>query len=116
MEDVLHVVLGLFYLALVILLIASSWKLFEKANQPGWGCLVPIYNMVLYARIAGKSGWWAILTLIPYVNIVIGILLAIGIAKNFGRGIGTILGLIFLPFIFLPILAFGKAEYNPVNL
>ena len=116
MEDVLHVVLGLFFFAFLIFFLISCWKLYEKANQPGWGCLIPIYGQVLYARIAGRSGWWVLLLFIPYINLVPAILFSIGVAKNFGRGIGTILGLIFLPYIFVPILAFGKAEYNPVNL
>jgi hypothetical protein len=39
----------------------------------------------------------------------------IGLAKNFGRGAGTVIGLIFLPFIFILILGFGSAEYNRVE-
>ncbi|MEI6647847.1 MAG: DUF5684 domain-containing protein [bacterium] len=49
---------------------------------------------------------------IPLVNIVIAILAAIGLANKFGKGGGFAAGLIFLPFIFYPILAFGAAEYQ----
>ena len=56
--------------------------------------------------------WWFFLLLIPLVNIVIAILAAIGIANKFGKGGGFAVGLIFLPFIFYPILAFGAAEYQ----
>lgn len=33
-------------------------------------------------------------------------------AEAFGKGVGTTLGLIFLPLIFAPILAFGSAQYR----
>ena len=49
--------------------------------------------------------------IIPIVNIIVGIIVSIDLSKSFGRGIGTALGLIFLPFIFIPILGFGSAQY-----
>jgi hypothetical protein len=42
--------------------------MFEKAGQPDWGILVPIYSKYLAITIAGRLGWWLILTLIPAVN------------------------------------------------
>ncbi len=39
-----------------------------------------------------------------------------GVATNFGKGAGFTLGLIFLPYIFYPILGFGGAVYQgPVS-
>jgi len=38
-----------------------------------------------------------------------------GIAKNFGKGVGFVFGMIFLPIIFWPILGLGSAEYAPVE-
>jgi len=110
--DVLFLVI---WLALVILAIAGLWRVFEKAGQPGWGVLIPIYNLVLLARVAGRPGWWALLLFIPLVNIVVGIVMALDIAKNFGKGPLFTLGLIFLGFIFYPILGFGDAQYRPVK-
>ena len=50
--------------------------------------------------------------LIPLVNLIIAIILNIDIAKNFGKGVGFGIGMIFLPFIFYPILGFGSAQYQ----
>ena len=53
------------------------------------------------------------------MNIVIQILITVGIAQKFGRGVGTVLGLIFFPIIFLLILGFGSAQYEsdePIKL
>jgi hypothetical protein len=101
-------------LALAVLVIAAVWKVFSKAGQPGWAALIPFYNTYVMLIVAGKPGWWLILLFIPFVNIVISILALAGLAKNFGKGVGFILGLIFLPIIFFPILGFGSAKYSPV--
>lgn len=45
-------------------------------------------------------------------ELFVGIMLCYKLAKAFSRGIGTTIGLIFLPNIFLLILAFGSAKYN----
>ena len=105
----------LIYFAVIIFIIASVWVTFEKAGQPGWGSIIPIYNTILMLKIAGKPIWWIILLFIPLVNIIVGIMMISGFSTNFGRGVGTTLGLMFLPFIFWPVLAFGSAEYNLVN-
>ncbi len=55
--------------------------------------------------------WWIILLFIPVVNLVVSILALVGLAKNFGKGGGTVAGLLLLPVIFYPILGFGDAEY-----
>jgi len=102
----------LVYLAIIILLFASLWKTFAKAGQPGWACIVPIYNLIVLLQIADKPIWWIVLYLIPIVNIIIPILVSIAIAENFGKGAGFGIGLAFLPIIFYPILAFGDAQYS----
>ncbi len=96
---------------LVVFEIASLWKVFEKAGQPGWACIIPIYNIVVLCQIAGKPAWWVLLYLIPLVNIVISIMVKHNISKNFGHDVGFTLGLVFLAFIFYPILAWGESEY-----
>jgi Family of unknown function (DUF5684) len=100
-------------LVLIVLAIAGIWATYEKAGQPGWGSIIPFYNMILLLRIAGRPAWWLLLFFIPLVNIVIAILIGIEVARNFGKGLGFGLGLVFLGFIFYPILGFGDAAYQP---
>lgn len=101
------------WLALVVLIIAAMWKIFTKAGEPGWAALIPIYNFLVLLKIAGKPMWWFILMLIPIVNLIVAIIVMVSLAKNFGRGTGFALGLIFLPMIFYPMLAWGDARYSP---
>lgn len=106
--------IGLVQLAVLALIIVSMWKIFTKAGKPGWAAIVPIYNVVVMLQIAGKPGWWVLLMFIPIVNLVIAIIAMIALAKNFGKGGGYVVGMIFLPFVFYPMLAFGDAQYQPV--
>lgn len=99
-------------MAVAIFIIASMWKVFEKAGQPGWAAIVPIYNIYVMLRVAGKPGWWLILFLVPFVSFIIAIIALIGLAENFGKSGGFAIGLILLPFIFFPILGFGDAQYT----
>jgi hypothetical protein len=99
-------------LAFIVLMLASGWKVFTKAGQPGWASIIPIYNIFVMLKIVGKPWWWFIGMLIPLVNFVVMILLAVETAKVFGKGIGFAIGLLLLPFIFYPILAFGDATYS----
>jgi hypothetical protein len=109
---VLALVFWLTYMTVAILVFVSMWKVFVKAGQPGWACIVPIYNFIVMLQIADKPLWWIILLFVPIVNIIITILFYIAIAEKFGKGAGFGFGLAFLSFIFFPILAFGDAEYS----
>src|SRR5207247_10439354 len=99
-------------LLVALLLIVAMWKVFTKAGQPGWASIIPIYNLYIWCKIVGRPGWWIILLLIPFVNIIVGIILCIDMAKSFGKGVGFGIGLALLGIIFWPILGFGSAQYQ----
>ncbi len=99
-------------LAIVIFMVVAMWRVFSKAGQPGWAVFIPIYNTIVLLRVAGKPWWWLFLYLIPIVDIVVAIMVYAGVATNYGKGVGFTLGLIFLPYIFIPILGYGGAVYQ----
>jgi hypothetical protein len=101
------------WLAIVALVIAGFWKVFVKAGEPGWAALIPIYNLVVLLKIAGKPLWWLLLLLIPFVNFIALIMVGMGVAQNFGKGSGFGIGLGLLAPIFYPILGFSDAVYRP---
>ena len=72
----------LLYVALVLCFVVAGWKVFAKAGQPGWGIFVPIFNLYLVCKIAGRPEWWVILMFIPLVNVVIALILAMDIAQS----------------------------------
>ena len=100
------------YLAIIVLVIVSMWKIFTKAGKPGWACIIPIYNVIVLLEIVGKPWWWLLLILfVPIANIVLLIWMTNLLSKSFGKSVGFTLGLIFLGFIFVPILGLGDATY-----
>ena len=103
------------YFVVLIFMLIVGWKIFTKAGKPGWGIIIPIYNIILMLEIAGRPGWWFLLMLIPGVNFVISIIVILDFAKAFGKGTGFGLGMLFLGIIFYPILAFGDAQYVGSN-
>jgi hypothetical protein len=111
-------IIGILYFAFIIFIIAGIWKVFVKAGHPGWAAIVPIYNVYILLKIAGKPGWWLVLFLIPIVSLVIAILVMIDVAKAFGKGPGFGVGLALLGFVFFPILGYGDSTYQsapPLN-
>jgi len=102
----------LFMLFIVAFYLYTYWRIFEKAGKPGWAAIIPIYNTIIMLEIVGKPWWWILLFLIPGVNIIFAIWMVNLLSLSFGKGVGFTLGLIFLSFIFYPILAFGLAEYK----
>ena len=118
-----------------LLMIAALAKIFVKADQAWWAALIPFYNLYIYLKVIGKPSWWlAPLSAIGftiYFNlystsdelIVFGLGLyfvwltfAIWslnmLAKSFGKQENYTFGLLFMSFIFFPLLAFGDAEYE----
>ena len=100
------------YFALLLLVIVAHWEVFAKAGRPGWVIFIPFYNLYVCMKISSKPGWWWVLLCIPFVNIIFSILMMRGLARNFGKGVGFTVGLLLLPIVFWPILAFGDARYN----
>jgi hypothetical protein len=105
-------------LLISILMIISWWIAFEKAKEPGWAAIIPFYNFIVLFKLASMHWAWVFVfvgLIIPFVNfiaffgfIALMIVVSIRVAKNFGQTGGFAAGLILLPVIFWPILAFKK--------
>lgn len=123
-----------------VITIVANWRMFEKAGERGWWCLIPFMN----GHVAHKIAWhpffyWFNAACLfgveifngmqteggvnmPYIAIA-SLILAIGsiamsvaynikLSRCFGHGVGFAVGLIFLPMIFIPILGFGSSIYE----
>jgi hypothetical protein len=114
------VIAGLVSLVLIVLVVVAIWKMFVKAGKPGWAALIPFYNSWVMAEVAGKPGWWGLLPLLAFIPflgwiiaIVVGIIIALGLAKNFGKSeVFGIFGLWLFSIVGYMILGFGSATYR----
>jgi uncharacterized membrane protein (DUF485 family) len=109
-EDILAA-MATMLVALSLIQIISLWRIFLKAGRPGWASIVPIYNIIVLLEVVKKPVWWIFLLLIPVVNVVISIWITNMLSLSFGKESGFTVGLIFLGFIFYPILGFGTPVY-----
>lgn len=101
-----------------IFFIFCMWKMFVKAGKPGWAAIVPVYNAIVLMEIIGRPTWWfayIFLPMIPVIGwiaaVVVGVIIAIDLAKAFGKDTGFGILLAFLPIVGYPMLAFGDAQY-----
>lgn len=117
MSELGAILLYIIGIIIVLLPLIIVWKFFVKAGRPGWASLIPIYNTYILVKIAGRPGWWTILYLIPVIDIVIAIIVAIDIAKAFGRSTAFgVFGLFLFSIIGYAILAFGSDTYKGLEI
>ena len=129
---VLLLLLMLSCIALLVLVLIATWKIFVKAGEKGWKSLIPFYAQYIQFRIGGilKIFWidlpvmilllvlnWAgrnetgVYKVLYYSNFALQALSYGYIARAFGKKNKFCVATAFLPMIFLPILAFGSAKY-----
>lgn len=101
----------------IVLLVAIGWKIFEKADEPGWKTLIPFYNTYEMFRITSGTGWYFIMLFFPLgiVRIVGQMMLAIFVGRAFRKGTLFKLGMFFLPVIFYGILALSDDRFYGIN-
>jgi len=90
-------------------------RIFKKAGIKPWIAWVPIYNNYKLLEIGGQSGFWAILAVIPVVNIVSAVFMYIAmynVSLKLGKDGSFVLWAIFLPIVWLIWLAVDKSVWN----
>lgn len=102
----LSIYLGIYvYFALSLHIIAN-----KTGTEGCWMAWIPILNVYLLCKIADKPGWWLILLLIPFVNIIITIIVWCGIASARGKPgwLGILILVPFVNIVFPGYLAFSR--------
>ena len=103
---------GIKNLALIIFAIVSWWKLNQKMDRKGWVCLIPVYNILcLFEDIFGNK-LYALLLLVPIINIITFFLLFYRIGEAFNKPTRYKILMLFIPYILIPILAFDDSKYS----
>ena len=90
-------------------------RIFKKAGVPQWIAWVPFYNTWKLLELGGQQGFWSILTIIPFVNYAAAVFIFIAmyrIGLKFGKDGAWVVLAIFLPTIWMAILAFDGSKWN----
>ena len=90
-------------------------KIFKKSGVPQWAAWVPVYNNWKLLEIGGQQGFWAVLALIPFVNLVAAIFIYISmyqIGLKLQKESWFVILAIFLPLVWLIWLAFDDSKWD----
>ena len=106
----------LFLFAYFAVLMASLWKLFQKAGKPAWAGFVPGYNILVLLQITGKPWWWIFLFVVPGVNLLMFIIMNVNISIVLGeRELKHHVLMVFVPWWKVPQLCYSdKAFVGPI--
>jgi hypothetical protein len=99
---------------IIILLIQvlSYWQIFNKAGYDGWKSIIPLYNTYILTKVGNQPTWVFVLLFIPFANLVGSILISLGVARAFGKGVGfAVFGLMLFSFFGYMYLGWGQSEY-----
>lgn len=108
-------IFGTYFFLLIIVVVvslASLWKIYKKAGQKGWESVIPIYNIIVLLKIVELPIWYIALLFVPFVQIYIFFKIYIELAHKFGKTTAYGFGLALLGVVFLPMLAFGNNTYK----
>ncbi len=109
------VVILVFALIAYIVVAWLTGRIFKKAGVEQWIAWVPIYNTWKLLEIGGQQGFWAVLGVIPIINIVSSVFTYIAmyhIGKRLGKDDWFVLLAIFLPLVWLIWLAFDDSKWS----
>lgn len=79
--DSMYYILGFF----LVIGVVAQWRLYDKAGQPGWAAIVPIYNVIIFLRVVGRPASHIGFFLVPFYNIYFLIKVWIETAQSFGK-------------------------------
>jgi hypothetical protein len=115
---ILAVVIVISLIFAVLAYAISAWllgRIFKKASIPQWIAWVPFYNSWKLLEMGDQKGFWAVLTIIPvvsYVSLVFMYIAMYKIGLKFGKEGWWVILAIFVPIVWIAILAFDSSKWN----
>ena len=120
-------VILLIVLAVAILMIVATCKMYIKAGKKGWQAIIPYYNNWVLTEIAGLNWWWFLILAasgivsilfghtIPGLKTLANLATIFGsfncyynIAKKLHKDTGFAVLMTIFPVIMIPVVAFSK--------
>jgi len=97
-------IIGYLWMALCMHLIAN-----RTGTPNGWLAWIPIFNIYLFCKVAGHSGWWIFITLVPLINIIVYLIFWGDICgrQNRPNWLGILMIIPFISWIIPGVLAFS---------
>lgn len=90
-------------------------RIFKKAGIESWKAWVPFYSHWVLLEMGDQQGFWAVLAIVPFVNIASLVFLYIAmhnVSLKFGKQSVFVLWAIFIPLVWYIWLAFDKSTWQ----
>lgn len=136
--NIISVVSAILSFGIILMIVIAEWHLLKKAGEKGWKALIPFYNLFVTHPLIGMSHIWFITDIIlwstdlllTYIvdtpelfsysvtlvalgfTIISAVIYISKLGIAFGKTNGFMVGIFFLPFIYLPIMAFDRSVYD----
>lgn len=104
-----------FAVGFYVLMAICLMRIFKKAGVKEWIAWVPFYNYWKMLEIGGQQGFWSVLAIIPFVNIVAAVFMYIAmynIGLKLGKDGAYVLLAIFLSPVWFILMAVDKSPWN----
>lgn len=112
------------YVLILVIVAVGSYVLyalalsmfFRKVGVEPWIGWVPVYSTWKWLEVGGQPGWIAVFSLVPYGGVVTSVFVYIGMWRSniaFRQTTGMFVLGIFLPFVWLFIMASKTSVYEP---
>lgn len=95
-----------------ILVMVGGKNLFKKASKKESTAFYPLVNLFTLLDITETSTFLGILFFVPIVNVVVLSILFYRLGSAFNTSMFYKIGLVVLPIVFYPMLAFGEKAYK----
>ena len=84
------IIMLIMFLGVGILMLVAQWRLFTKADEGGWKCLIPVYNVYTWFKITwDTSVFWKIFGGSIAFSVLSMIITAISSSSRSGLGVGA---------------------------
>lgn len=108
---IMLVIVAITYVVYALLL----GRIFKKASIESWKAWVPFYNSWTLLEMGDQKGFWAVLAIIPVVNIVSAVFMYIAmynIGLKFKKDGAFVLWAIFIPLVWYVWLAVDNSTWS----
>lgn len=103
----------IFMIAMIVITMAISFQVYEKAGSEGWKAWIPFLNVWEWFKIAGMNPLLMLLLIIPGVNVIIHLMVGINVSKRFNLGtLGTVLYILFTPLMMIYLATSSSVQYT----
>ncbi|MCX7728430.1 MAG: S26 family signal peptidase [Bacteroidia bacterium] len=104
---------NLVFLVIVFISFFGMARFFKTCNAPPWHALIPFFNFYRLSQLLKKPWWWALITLVPGVNLIMWGVYGFNTARAINKTstLQLLLASLLPPIFFISLIGDKKIEF-----